>query len=207
MPTRSATATEVEADACLAGEPLHVQHARQDEQHDPVLRLQLHGRAADDERSMPSSVSALVGVTSALRICPPSRPISIRTKSSATRNHLRENAVDGIGMDERDLEPEEPRGASPVDQVRALGVEPFERRVKVFGLERDVMHPGPRRARNRPTGVSSPVGVTSSMRLSPTRTDTASTPCSTSGSRYSRRAPNVSYVAIASSRSVTATPR
>ena len=63
-----------------------------------------------------SSVSALVGVTSALRICPPSRPISIRTKSSATRNHLRENAVDGIGMDERDLEPEEP--AARVRSIR-----------------------------------------------------------------------------------------
>ena len=45
-------------------------------------------------------------------------------------------------MDERDLEPEEPAARSPVDQVRALGVEPFEGRVKVFGLERDVMHPG-----------------------------------------------------------------
>src|SRR5262245_29220677 len=95
-----------------------------------------------EERRAPSSASALAGVTSALRICPPSRPISMRTNSSATRNHLRENAVDGIGMDERELDPEEPRPRSPVDQVRAFGVEPVEGREEVVGLEGDVVHSG-----------------------------------------------------------------
>src|SRR5262245_12848566 len=95
-----------------------------------------------DERSAPSSASALEGVTSALRICPPSRPISMRTNSSATRNHLRENAVDGIGMDERELDPEEPHPRSRVDQVRTFGVESVERREEIVGLEGDVMHAG-----------------------------------------------------------------
>src|SRR6187551_1081969 len=94
-----------------------------------------------DDLRAPSSASALAGVTSALRICPPSSPISIRTKSSATRNHLRENAVDGIGMDERELEPEEAAARSPVDQLRPRSVEPLERRVEILGLDGDVVHP------------------------------------------------------------------
>src|SRR5262245_39714417 len=94
----------------------------------------------DDERSAVSSASALAVTTSALRICPPSRPTSIRTKSSATRNHLRENAVDGIGMDERELEAEQPAARRPIDHVRAGGVEPLERRDQVLCGDRDVVH-------------------------------------------------------------------
>src|SRR5207302_3480283 len=67
--------------------------------------------------------------------------------------------------------------------------------------------PGPRLARKRPTGVSSPSGASSSTRPSPTCIDAASTPCASTRSRYSSRAPNRrSYVCTASSRSATATP-
>ena len=45
--------------------------------------------------------------------------------------------------------------------------------------------PGPRFVMNRPTGVSSPVGSSSSMRSPPTRTDAAETPWSASVSRLS----------------------
>jgi hypothetical protein len=46
-------------------------------------------------------------------------------------------------MDEGDLEPEEPTARSPVEQVRAFGIEPLERGEEVLGLDRDVVHPGP----------------------------------------------------------------
>src|SRR6266508_2929598 len=60
---------------------------------------------------------------------PPSNPTSIRTRSSATRHQLREHAVDGIGMDERDLEPEEDAMRLLVDQFDTLlgdGLAPLE---------------------------------------------------------------------------------
>src|SRR6187401_2341986 len=78
-----------------------------------------------DDLRAPSSASALAGVTSALKICPPSRPISIRTKSSATRNHLRENTVDGIRMDEHELDPEEPDPWT-VDELCPCVLQPFD---------------------------------------------------------------------------------
>src|SRR5438445_1964562 len=66
--------------------------------------------------------------------------------------------------------------------------------------------PGPRRARNLPTGVSASVAASSSIRLSPTSTAAASTPCSETVSRCSSSAPNSRpYVSIAASRSRTAT--
>src|SRR5919108_760468 len=68
--------------------------------------------------------------------------------------------------------------------------------------------PGPRFARNLPTGVSAPSEASSSTRLSPTRTATASTPCSATVSRPSTCPPkSLVYVSTASSRSSTATPR
>src|SRR6266511_432697 len=51
---------------------------------------------------------------------PPSNPTSIRTRSSATRHQLREHAVDGIGMDVRDLEREEAAMRLLVDQFDTL---------------------------------------------------------------------------------------
>src|SRR5262249_42957695 len=68
--------------------------------------------------------------------------------------------------------------------------------------------PGPRLARNFPTGVSPPSAASSSTRPEPTRIDAASTPCSGTAARCSTRAPSSrSYVPTASSRSATATPR
>ena len=53
-----------------------------------------------------SRASALFVVTSMLRIWPPSSPISTRANSFSlvSGNHLREDAVHGVGMDERDFE-------------------------------------------------------------------------------------------------------
>src|SRR5262245_17613547 len=86
-----------------------------------------------------SSSSADSGSTSMLSDCPPSKPISIRT-NSAMGNHLRENAVDGIGMDERDLETEQPFPRSRVDELRALAPQRVESLADVADLERDVVH-------------------------------------------------------------------
>ena len=74
-------------------------------------------------------------------------------------------------MDERDLEPEEAAARRLVDELRARGRELDRARSCTSSVSSATWCiPGPRRARKRPTGVSSPVGVTSSMRLSPTRT-------------------------------------
>src|SRR4051812_40292351 len=65
--------------------------------------------------------------------------------------------------------------------------------------------PGPRLAMNLPTGVSAPRAATSSMRVSPTSSKTASV--SGSASRPTATAPSsCSYSACAASRSSTAMP-
>src|SRR5690242_10950098 len=86
-----------------------------------------------------ASSSADSGLTSMLSDCPPSKPTSIRT-CSAMCHHLRENAVDGIRMDERDLEPEHARARLLVDELRAVALQRLERRADVVHLERDVVH-------------------------------------------------------------------
>src|SRR5262245_18362057 len=75
-------------------------------------------------------------------ICPPSKPSSMRTRSSANADDLREDAVDGVGVDERDLEAEEPPARPCVDQLCALGGELVESGADVVDLEGDVMHSG-----------------------------------------------------------------
>src|SRR6266511_55793 len=85
------------------------------------------------EPSLPipsSSAAAAFGSMSMLSDCTPSKPISIRTWS-AMAHHLRENTVDGIRMDEGDLEPEEPLVRLCVDQFRALALQRLERRTDV----------------------------------------------------------------------------
>src|SRR3989440_3879801 len=90
-----------------------------------------------------SSSSADVTVTSAPMIWPPSKAISSRTCSvSAIRDHLREDAVDGVGMDEGDLEPEEALPRLVVDQLRARARELRERRREIVDRPGDVVHPG-----------------------------------------------------------------
>src|SRR5690242_9588666 len=75
-------------------------------------------------------------------IWPPSKAISTRTRSSATADDLREHAVDGIGVDERHLQAEEPALRLLVDQLGALGRELMERGADVVDLEGHMMHAG-----------------------------------------------------------------
>jgi len=77
-----------------------------------------------------------------LKIWPPSSPISTRANSLSlvSGNHLREDAVHGVGMDERDFEPVEASPRYLVDKLRSRGVEITECSVDVVGRERDVMH-------------------------------------------------------------------
>jgi hypothetical protein len=75
-------------------------------------------------------------------IWPPSKAISTRTRSvSLNRNHLRENAVDGIRVDEGDLEPEEPFTRTLVDEICTCTGEFRECGGKVAHLIGDVVHP------------------------------------------------------------------
>ena len=50
--------------------------------------------------------------------------------------------MDGLGMDEHDFEPEQPSSRSPVDQLRARGLELGQGGVEILCLEGDVVHPG-----------------------------------------------------------------
>ena len=50
--------------------------------------------------------------------------------------------MDGIGMDECDLEPEETSSGRRVYQLRPGGFELVERGAKILCLERDMVHPG-----------------------------------------------------------------
>src|SRR5438132_534383 len=91
-----------------------------------------------------SSSSAECPVTRAIMIWLPSKPISTWTRSSSDRrDHLREHAVDGIRMDEGDLEPEHPRPRLGVDQLGTPGAEVGECGANVCDLVRDVVHSGP----------------------------------------------------------------
>src|SRR3954447_13778574 len=90
-----------------------------------------------------SSWSGPDGSTNPPITCPPSNPISTRTRpSSATRHHLRENTMDRLRMHERDLQPEHPAARATVDQFDALPGEMRERSLHVLDLVRDVMHAG-----------------------------------------------------------------
>src|SRR5438046_44333 len=72
--------------------------------------------------------------------CPPSNPISIRTRS-AIRHHLREDAVEGLRVDERNLLPEQAAMWNLVDELRTRGPEVVHRGADVVHLERDMVHP------------------------------------------------------------------
>src|SRR6188508_3288671 len=66
----------------------------------------------------------------------------MRMRSSATADDLREHAVDGIRVDERDLQAEQPVLRPLVDQLGALRLELVERRADVVDLVGDVVHAG-----------------------------------------------------------------
>src|SRR5262245_15599972 len=77
-------------------------------------------------------------------IWPPSKAISIRTRSAlATGHHLRENTVHGVRVDKCDLEAEQARSWLVVDEVGSGIRQLRKRRTEVADLVRDVVHPGP----------------------------------------------------------------
>ena len=118
-----------------------------------------------------STASAAATDTIAVMICPPSKASSMRIESSGRAHHLGQDAVDGVGMDECDLEPEKPMTRSLVDQLDSVGRKVSESAATSSTTYATWCIPGPRFAMNFPTGVSSPVGASSSTRSGPTRTD------------------------------------
>jgi len=75
----------------------------------------------EPDASACSRASALAGETLAAMIGPPAKATSIRTESGVSGNgyDLRENAVDGVGVDKGDLQAEEANVRDSVDQLRA----------------------------------------------------------------------------------------
>src|SRR4029077_2280030 len=93
------------------------------------------------EPSADSSSSAERSSTKLPTIWPPAKPSSIRTRSSATRAHyFREHAVDGLRMDEGDLEAEHAAARRLVDQLGARVREMREGGADVIALVGDVVH-------------------------------------------------------------------
>src|SRR5678815_2300080 len=88
-----------------------------------------------------SAASAASGDTIAAMICPPSKASSMRIESSDRAHHLGQDAVHGVGMDERNLEPEEPAPRNLVDELGAGARQAREGRPHIVDLVRDVVHP------------------------------------------------------------------
>ena len=87
-------------------------------------------------------------------------------------------------MDEGDLRAAYTRARLLVDQPHACCPQRVQRAGDVVDAVGHWCSPGPRLARKRPTGVSSPSGASSSTWLSPTSSSAASTPCSAIVSRW-----------------------
>jgi hypothetical protein len=83
------------------------------------------------------------GSTSTANTCPPSKATSTLMWSSANAHHLREHSVNGVRVDERDLEPEEPTPRMLVDQLRAVCRELAQGLADIVDLVGDVVHPRP----------------------------------------------------------------
>ena len=81
-------------------------------------------------------------------------------------------------MDEGDLRARTAPAAARVDQLGARRGEPGERGADVVDLVGDVVHPRPALGEEPPDRRVVAVAASSSIRLSPTRSDAASTPCS-----------------------------
>ena len=81
----------------------------------------------------------------AAMIGPPTKATSIRTESadSGNRNDLRENAVDGVGMDKDNLEAEETSTGSGIDQLDSTSGEIGERNSDVSDFVGDVVDARP----------------------------------------------------------------
>src|SRR4029077_10339224 len=99
------------------------------------------GLPAPVEPSADSSSSAERASTKLPTICPPAKPISIRTRSSANCYHLRKHAVHRIRMDERNLEPEHALSRCFVDQLCSHIGKVSESGADVVHLVCDVVDP------------------------------------------------------------------
>ncbi len=75
---------------------------------------------------------------------PPAKATSMRTESDGSGNgyDLRENAVNGVGMDKGDLQTEQADARDGVDELDAVGGEARENRPHVVDLVREVVNAG-----------------------------------------------------------------
>ena len=113
-------------------------------------------------------------------IGPPAKATSMRTDSGESGNgyDLRENAVNGVGMDKGNLQAEEAAPGDRVDQLGPRRRELGQRRGDVVDLVRDVVHAGTA-LREKPSHRRVVTGR--GEQLDPARpnsTDAASTPWS-----------------------------
>src|SRR5262249_50954122 len=135
--------TACKAEPRLAREPLDVDHSGEGNHVAPSSASSVRAPSLR-EASACSSSSADELVRRAPMICPPSKAISTTTRSSASAmDELREDTIDGVGMEERDLEPEQTPSRLLVDQLDALLGELSDRHADVSHLVGDVMHPRP----------------------------------------------------------------
>ena len=204
-------ASEAEAYAGIAGKPLHVRDAAEHDRDAAVVGVELVGALrARRERLLEGVGTRGWDVGADDRAAGERRPRCgrILDRCSCRANHLCQDAVHGVGMDERDLQSEQPHSWALVDQLGAGGHELAERCCDIVDLVGDMVQARARLARNRCTAVSVPAGASNSTRLGPRSSDAASTPWSETAARCSSTPPKSrSYVAIAASRSLTATPR
>src|SRR5438270_7237701 len=94
---------------------------------------------SEPDASTRSSSSAVSGGTSTAIACPPSKEISMRTLSGI-RHQLDQDAVHRGGMDERDLEAEQPLVRLAIDQLGSLALELVERGRQVLHPIGDMVH-------------------------------------------------------------------
>src|SRR4051812_45336033 len=99
----------------------------------------------EPEASACSSASALAGETLAAIIGPPAKATSMRTESAGSGNgyDLREDAVDGVGMDKGDLQAEQADAWDGVDQLDAVGGKAVEGETDVVDLVGEVVDARP----------------------------------------------------------------
>ena len=77
------------------------------------------------------------------RVCGPPGTQRYSWPGPLTMDELREDAADRVGVQERDLEPEQALPWLLVDQLDALVGKLTDRRADIGNFEGDVVHPGP----------------------------------------------------------------
>ena len=107
----------------------------------------------------------------------------------AIAHELCQNAAGRLGMDERDLQAEEPEAGRLVDQLHPGGAQPLELGAEIVDLEGDVVHAGAALREELPDRRVVAERREQLDRDAPTRSDAASTPCSATVSRCSSAAP------------------